>query len=49
MKMDNITVIKVKALANHCGIKVYYKLRKAELLQKMEAHAEVNEEVLIPG
>ena len=27
----------------------YYKLRKAELIQKLEAHPDVNEQVLIPG
>ena len=47
--MDNITVIKLKILANHRGIKGYYKLRKAELIQKLEVHPDVNEQVLIPG
>ena len=46
--MDNITVIKLKTLAQQRGIKGYYKLRKAELIQKMEAHSDVNEQVLIP-
>ena len=45
--MDNITVIKLKTLAKQCGIKGYYKLRKAELIQKLEAHSDVNEQVLI--
>ena len=36
--MDYITVIKLKALANQRGIKGYDKLRKAELIQKLEAH-----------
>ena len=27
----------------------YYKLRKAEMIQKLEAHPDVNEQVLIPG
>ena len=31
LKMDNITVIKLKTLAMQGGIKGYYKLRKAEL------------------
>ena len=31
------------------SIKGYYKLRKAELIQKLEAHPDVNEQVLIPG
>ena len=49
LKMDNITVIKLKSLAKHRGIKGYYKLRKAELIQKLEAHPDVSEQVLIPG
>ena len=40
--MDNITVIKLKALAKPRGIKGYYKLRKAEMLQKLEGHPDVN-------
>ena len=47
--MDNITVIKFKTLAKQRGIKGYYKLRKAELMQKLEAHPDVHEKVLIPG
>ena len=47
--MDKITVIKLKTLAKLRGIKGYYKLRKAELIQKLEAHPDVNEGVLIPG
>ena len=31
------------------SIKGYYKLRKAELIQKLKAHPDVNEQVLIPG
>ena len=46
--MDNTTVIKLKTLAKQRGIKGYYKLRKAELIQKLEAHPDVNEQVLIP-
>ena len=46
--MDNITVIKLKTIAKQRGIKGYYKLRKAELIQKLEAHPDVNEQVLIP-
>ena len=46
--MDNITVIKLKTLAKQRGIKGYYKLRKAGLIQKLEAHSNVNEQVLIP-
>ena len=49
LKMNNITVIKLKALAMQRGIKGYYKLRKAELIQKLEAHPDVNEQVLIAG
>ena len=47
--MDNITVIKLKTLAKQRGIKGYYKLRKAEMIQKLEAHLDLNEQVLIPG
>ena len=46
--MDNITAIKLKTLAKQRGIKGYYKLRKAELIQKLEAHSDVKEQVLIP-
>ena len=49
LKMDNSTVIRLKALAKQRGIKGYYKLRKAELIQELEAHPDVNEQVLIPG
>ena len=49
LKMDNITVIKLKTLAKQHDIKGYYKLIKAELIQKLEAHPDVNEQVLIPG
>ena len=45
--MDNITVVKLKTLAKQRGIKGYYKLRKAELIQKLEARPNVNEQVLI--
>ena len=47
--MDNIIVIKLKALARQLGIKGYYILRNDELIQKLEAHPDVNEQVLIPG
>ena len=47
--MYNITVIKLKDLAKQRGIKDYYKLGKAELIQKLEDHPDVNEQVLIPG
>ena len=46
--MDSITVIKLKTIAKHRDIKGYYKLRKAELIQKFEALPDVNEQVLIP-
>ena len=46
--MDNITVIKLKTLAKQRGVKGYYKLRKAEFIQKLEAYPDVNEQVLIP-
>ena len=39
-------VIKLKVLAKQRGIKGYYKLVKAQLTQKLEAHI-VNEQVLI--
>ena len=45
--MDSITVIKLKAPTKQRG-KCYYKLREAELIQKLEAHPDVNEQVLIP-
>ena len=45
--MDNNTAIKLKTFAKQRGIKGYYKLRKAELIQKFEAHPDVNEQVLI--
>ena len=32
LKMDNITVIKLKTLAKQRGMKGYYKLRKTELI-----------------
>ena len=49
LKIDNITIIKLNALAKQRGIKRYYKLRRAELIQKLEAHPDVMEQVLIPG
>ena len=49
LKMYNITVIKLNALAKQHGIKGYYKLRKTELIQKLDAHPDVNDQVLIPG
>ena len=47
--MNNITVINLKALAKQRGIKGDHKLRKAELIHKLETHSDVNEQVLIPG
>ena len=41
--MDNITVMKLKALTKQRIIKRYYKFRKAELLQKLVAYPDVNE------
>ena len=49
LKMNNIIVIELKDIAKQRGIEGYYKLRKAELIHKLEALPEVNEEVLIPG
>ena len=45
LKMNNITVIELKAIAKQRGIKGYYKLRKAELIHKLKALPEVNEQV----
>ena len=47
--MYNIIVVKMKALANQRDIKGYYKLRKAELIKKLEIHPHGNEQVLISG
>ena len=47
LKMNNITVIELKAIAKQRGIEGYYKLRKAELIDKLEALPEVNEQVII--
>ena len=49
LKIDNITVMKLKTFAKQLDIKGYYKLRKAELIQTLEAYPDVNEQVLIPG
>ena len=49
LKMDNITVIKQNDIARQRGIKGYYKLRKDELIQKLEAYPDTKEQVLIPG
>ena len=49
LKIDNITVIKLKILAKPRDIQGYYKLRKTELIQKLKAHPDVNEQVLILG
>ena len=49
LEMDNISAIKLKLCAKQRGIKGYYKLRKAELIQKMEARPDVNVQVLIPA
>ena len=45
--MKNITVIELKAIAKRRAIKGYYKLRKAELINKLEALPDVNEQVLV--
>ena len=42
-------MIILKDIAKQCGIKGYFKLRKAELVHKLEALPEANEQVLIPG
>ena len=46
--MDNTTVITLKTLSQQRGTKGYYRLREAELIQKLEAHPDVNEQVLKP-
>ena len=35
--MNNHTVLQLKAIAKERGIRVYYKLRKAELIHDLEA------------
>ena len=49
LKVDYITVIKLKDIAKHRRINGYYKLRKSELIQKLKTHLDVNEQVLMPG
>ena len=49
LKMNNITVIERKAIANQRDIEGYYKLRKAEFIHKLEALPEVYQQVLTPG
>ena len=49
LKMENITVVKLKTFAKQRGIKGYYKLRKDLVIQKLETHPDLNEQVLIPG
>ena len=36
-KMENITVVQLKAFAKERGIRGYYKLRMAELIHALEA------------
>ena len=47
LKIDNTTVIKLKALAKQRGINGYYKLRIVDLIQKLEDHPDLNEQDLI--
>ena len=49
LKINIIAVIELKAIAKQRGIEGYYKRRKAELLHKLEALPEINEQVLIAG
>ena len=42
LKMNNITVIDLKAIAKQRDIEGYYKLRKAELIHKLEVLPEIN-------
>ena len=37
MKMDNYTVVQLKAIAKERSIRGYYKLRKVELIHTLEA------------
>ena len=45
LKLESITVIKLKAIAKHLGVKGYNKLRKAESIHKLETHPDVIEQV----
>ena len=45
LKMNNITVIELKAIAKQHSIEGYYKLRKADLIHKLKALPKVNEQV----
>ena len=45
--MINITVVELKAIGKQPGIKGYYHLRKAELINKLEAPPDVDEQVLV--
>ena len=47
--MSNISVVEMKALAERRGIKGYYKLRKKELIHKLETHPDVDGQVLKLG
>ena len=49
LKMYNITVIELKAITKQRGVKGYYKLRKAELIHKLEDLSDVSKQVLISG
>ena len=48
IKYEQHYVIELKAIAKQHGIEGYYKPCKAELIHKLEAFPEVNEQVLIP-
>ena len=41
--MENHTIVQLKAIAKELGIKDYYKLRKAELINALEAPRLVEE------
>ena len=45
-KMENHTVVLLKSLVKQRDIRGYYKLRKAELIQALETHPIVNEQVI---
>ena len=44
--MENHKIVQLKAIAKECGIKGYYKLRKAELIHALEATRLVEQRVI---
>ena len=47
-KMENHTVVQLKAIAKERGIRGYYKLRKAELIHALEAKSLMSRFETIP-